>query len=43
MFISGCMFSGNYARVYGGAIYGNGFKSIKLAKKSRLLNNIALS
>jgi predicted outer membrane repeat protein len=43
MLISGCTFSSNYANVYGGAIYGNGFKSIKLVAKTKLLNNIALS
>jgi predicted outer membrane repeat protein len=43
MLISGCLFSCNYARVYGGAIYGSGFKSIKLVRKSILLNNIGQS
>ena len=43
MRISGCIFSSNYAKLYGGAIYGNGFKIIRLDKKTNLLNNIALS
>jgi predicted outer membrane repeat protein len=43
MEIQESMFSGNYANVYGGAIYGNGFKSIKLTQKTKMLNNIALS
>jgi len=37
------MMTGNYAGVQGGAIYANGFKSIKISKKSKLSNNLAFT
>lgn len=36
-------FSGNYAGVNGGVLYGAGFSSIKFSKKTKLTNNLALS
>jgi predicted outer membrane repeat protein len=35
-------FSGNYASVNGGVLYGSGFSSIKITKQTKLTNNIAL-
>jgi hypothetical protein len=39
--MNNCYITGNMAKYYGGAIFANGFKSIKVQKSSKFIENLA--